>query len=170
MKKEWMERAGKALKKYQYVMLVLLAGVLLLLWPAGEEPRAAESQQGEEAQDPFQIGSLEDRLEAALSQVEGAGEVTVVLTLREGPQAMPLQDLRESGEGSGQSRESSAVLLSRGSGGQELAVLQQLGPEYRGALVVSPGGDDPRVRLALSNAISALTGLGADKITICKGK
>lgn len=169
MKKEWMERAGKALKKYQYVLLVLLVGVLLLLWPAGEEPRAAESLQ-EETQDPFQIGSLEARLEAALSQVEGAGEVTVVLTLRESPQAMPLQDLRESGEGSGQSRESSAVLLSRGSGGQELAVLQQLGPEYRGALVVSPGGDDPRVRLALSNAISALTGLGADKITICKGK
>ena len=40
----------------------------------------------------------------------------------------------------------------------------------QGALVVAQGSDDPRVKLALSEGVSALTGLGADQISICKGK
>ena len=37
------------------------------------------------------------------------------------------------------------------------------------ALVVCPGGNDPAVKLQISEAVAALTGLGADKISICKG-
>ena len=61
-------------------------------------------------------------------------------------------------------------MASKGSGAQEPVTLQELGPGYQGALVVAQGGDDPQVRLALSEAVSALTGLGMDKISICKGK
>ena len=49
-------------------------------------------------------------------------------------------------------------------------MIQQLGPVYQGALVVCSGGDDPQVKLALYEAVSALTGLRTDKISICKGK
>lgn len=43
-------------------------------------------------------------------------------------------------------------------------------PGYQGALVVADGGDSPQIRLELCRIVSALTGLGADKITISKGK
>ena len=42
-------------------------------------------------------------------------------------------------------------------------------PEKGVALVVCPGGNDPAVKLQISEAVAALTGLGADKISICKG-
>ena len=166
--KEWAQKALKTVGKYQYVLLVILVGVLLLLWPSGEGKTSAPPTA--EAEEPFRVEELEEKLERALSQVEGAGEVTVVLTVRDGPRQVVAQD-GSATEGESQStRTDETVLLSKGSGAQEPAVLQQLGPEYRGALVVSTGGGDPQVRLALSKAVSALTGLGADKITICKGK
>lgn len=165
------ELAGRAVKyvqKYKYVLLLLLVGVILLLWPTGKAVETGETPAPEA--DWFRTAELEERLEAALSQIEGAGKVTVVLTLREAPRQVMAQDGKAS-EGNGQqSRETSTVLVSRGSGVQETVPLTQVGPSYQGALVVAAGAGDPRVRLALSDAISALTGLGADKISISKGK
>jgi stage III sporulation protein AG len=39
-----------------------------------------------------------------------------------------------------------------------------------GAIVVCQGGDQPTVRLAILDAVSKVTGLGADKISILKMK
>ena len=160
-------RWAEALKRYKYVFLVAAVGVLLLLWPAGE---SQEKAAGAEEPDLFQAAQLERKLEKALSQVEGAGEVSVVLTLDAGPRQVIAQDGTAVQEADKTSRETTSVLLSKGSGTQEAVRLQELAPAYRGALVVAQGGDDPLVRLALNQAVSALTGLGADQISICKGK
>lgn len=160
-------RWAEALKRYKYVFLVAAVGVLLLLWPAGE---SQEKAAGAEEPDLFQAVQLERKLEKALSQVEGAGEVSVVLTLDAGPRQVIAQDGTAVQEADKTSRETTSVLLSKGSGTQEAVRLQELAPAYRGALVVAQGGDDPLVRLALNQAVSALTGLGADQISICKGK
>ena len=61
------------------------------------------------------------------------------------------------------------MVVSKGSGNEETVALQELAPQYQGALVVCPGGNDPAVKLQISEAVAALTGLGADKISICKG-
>lgn len=168
MKAEEMGRRWwEALKRYKYVFLVAAVGAALLLWPAGETGQAPETL---EEPDLFQTAQLERKLERALSQVEGAGEVTVVLTLDAGPRQVIAQDGSSVQEGERTSRETTSVLLSKGDRSQEAVRLQQLAPGYRGALVVAQGSDDPRVRLALSEAVSALTGLGADQISICKGK
>ena len=37
-------------------------------------------------------------------------------------------------------------------------------------VVVCPGGEDPAVQLRLVEAVADLTGLGTDRITICKGR
>ena len=167
--KEWGEKLRLALGKCKYVLLVGLVGAVLLLLPTGEKTgqnaRAAAAET-----DLFQLESMERRLETALSRVEGAGEVTVVLTLKDGPRQVLAQDGSASEGDSQTTRETSTVMASKGSGTQEPVALQELGPCYRGALVVAPGAGDPQVRLALSEAVSALTGLGADKISICKGK
>lgn len=167
--KEWFKKAGKTLGKYKYVLLVALVGAVLLVWPVGEKEEPA-STGATVIEDLFQVNQMEKKLERALSQVEGAGDVTVVLTLQGGPRQVLAQDGSATEEDSRISRETSTILLSKGSGYQEPAVVQQLGPEYQGALVVCRGGNDPQVKLALYEAVSALTGLRADKISICKGK
>lgn len=166
---EWAEKGLTGLKKYRYVLLVALVGVVLLAWPSGES-RGEAAPAAETEADVFETAGMEEKLEKTLSQIRGAGKVTVALALEKSPRQILAQD-GSAAEGEGQTRrETSTVLVSNGSGGQEPALLQRVGPEYRGALVVSEGGDDPQVRLALSEAVSALTGLGTDKITICKGK
>lgn len=165
----WSKRAAEALKKYQYVLLVALAGVVLLLWPSGEREKTAQAPPAAVA-DPFQTATLERRLEQALSQISGAGEVSVVLTLKETPRQVVAQDGSATEGGAQTSRELVTVLASGGSGVQEPVLLQQLSPAYQGALVVAQGGSDPNVRLAISGAVSALTGLGTDRISICTGK
>ena len=166
--REWLKRMTGALGKYKYVLLVALVGALLLVWPTGEKEKTTSPETAREQ--IFKVDQIERRLEKALAQIEGAGEVTVVLTLQGGPRQVLAQDGSATEEESRTSRETSTILLSKGSGYQEPAVVQELGPVYQGALVVSQGGDDPRVKLALYEAVSALTGLGADKISICKGK
>lgn len=164
---KWKGKGWEWLKKYRYVLATAAVGVLLLIWPAG---KGEAPVQEEEKEDIFQTAQMEQRLERALSRVEGAGQVTVVLTVRESPRQVLAQDGKASEDNGRTSREVSTLVLSKGTAGQEAAVLQEMGPEYRGALVVASGGDDPQVRLQLSDAVSALTGLGADKIMICKGK
>ncbi len=59
-----------------------------------------------------------------------------------------------------------AELLSRIDGVGDAAVLLS----ERGAVVVCAGAENAQVRLAVTNAVSAYTGLGSDKITVMKMK
>lgn len=62
------------------------------------------------------------------------------------------------------------VTVGRGAGNQDVVSLQTVAPQFRGALVVCPGGGDPQVRLRLIEAVSALTGLGANRVSVCQGE
>ena len=161
--------AGKIkgyLEKYRLVLLVILAGLLLLMLPLGEREEEPVKTAGETAVS-FDLAAMETRLAEALSRIDGAGEVTVVLTVQNGPRQVLAQDVdRRTGEG----ENTETVVLSRGGSAQETVTVQELYPSYQGALLICEGGDDPNVRLKLTEATSALTGLGADKISISKGK
>ena len=62
------------------------------------------------------------------------------------------------------------VTLGRGSGTQDVVVTRERYPSYQGAVVVCEGAGDAAVRLALTEAVSALTGLSADRISIVQWK
>ena len=164
------KKALKALGRYKYVLLIMLVGVLLLLLP--DSDRAAEK--GEQAaaavEEDFSVEALEKKLESTLSEIDGAGQVQVMLTVQSGMKRVLAQDESLEQEDSAVKRESQTVVVSTGSGMQETVLVQQIYPQFQGALVVATGGGDPAVQLKLTEAVAALTGLGADKISICKGK
>ena len=109
-----------------------------------------------------------EQMEEAAALV-GAGKVKVVLTLRSGTRQILATDGKTTEKGESIDSQVSTVVVSKGSGNEETVALQELAPQYQGALVVCPGGNDPAVKLQISEAVAALTGLGADKISICKG-
>ena len=163
----WMERWKELLKPYQTMLLVLAAGVLLMLLPGGDSDRQEqEVVRVTGTQELFDLDRFEQRLAETLSEIEGAGEATVLLTMKSGSRQVLAQDLERDGE----RRSTSTVTLGRGSSGEEPVVLQTVGPQFQGALVICPGGEDPEVRLRIATAVSALTGLGSDCISICKSK
>ncbi len=166
----WGKRFTALLKKNRAVLLVILAGGLLLaLPPLGSRETVREETPlpgATREENELSAEAMEERLSKALSKIDGAGEVTVVLSVKGGVRQVLAQDGRQTqGE-----RTESTVVVSKGSSGEDAVVLQQLSPEYRGALVICPGGDDPAVRLSLTKAVEALTGLGAARITVCKAK
>lgn len=172
----WKDKAVALFGRYKYVGLVLLAGLLLLLWPSRKKEPAAEAQPTPAAvgstEEDFSVAALEEKLAQTLSKIQGAGDVSVMLTVQGGSRRVLAQDSKESREADGGfERQSETVVVSGGTGnGEGPVLLQQLYPRFQGAVVVCQGGGDASVRLKLMEAVSALTGLGTDKIAICKGK
>lgn len=156
-----------ALGKYKYVLLVAALGALLLLWPmekkpADSVPAAVSSTAGADLEE------TEKAMEEILSKISGVGRVDVMLTLHSGGERVLAQDssLRYSGPvQSPDSYERSSQPVTDGNG---VVVTQERYPQYRGALVVCEGGGNDTVRLQVIAAVSALTGLGSDRIAVVK--
>lgn len=152
----------KLLHRYRYALLAVLAGLLLL--GVGGTGRAEQKPQAPAEDSGFDLEETERKLERTLSKISGAGRVSVVLTLREGTRRVLAQDTRTAQD----EQSSTAVIVSQGSGQEQPVPVQNVWPRYQGALVVCDGGDDPGVRLTLVQAVRAVTGLSAERISICK--
>lgn len=166
MKQGWQwfsKRWKEVLGQYRAAFLVLCAGVVLLLLP-GSGRTGAEEAELSAAETGFVLEDFEDRVAEILSQVEGAGETRVLLTVADDGR----RELARDQEQSDGRQTSTVVTVGAGSGRQEVVALRTTTPHFRGALVVCPGGEDPQVRLRLIQSLSALTGLGADRISVCK--
>lgn len=155
------------LKKYKFVALILLVGLVLMLLPSGEKSSTTESESGGET---YSLAETERRLEALLKNVQGVGQVNVMLTLKSGSTLELAEDSSTSMRESETKRESDVVTVSRGSGGEEVVVTRERYPTYQGAVVVCEGGGNSAVRLSVIEAVSVLTGLGSDKITVVQWK
>lgn len=169
MKMDWTKLAEKwksVQGKYQYALLIMVLGVVLMLLPSGHGRDSPPEEKEKLAAEQFDLDRFEQRLERTLSEVEGAGETRVVLTLDSGSRRVLAQDMERDREGGGSS---AVVTVGRGSGQEDVVPLQTLAPKFRGVLVVCPGGGNPQVKLRLTEALTALTGLRAGQIAICAG-
>ena len=126
----------------------------------------ASSAQAAEARD------LETEMEEILSKIAGVGQVQVMLTEDADGEKQLAQDTELSYSGSTKAPEdysrSSEVVLADSGGEDTVVVTRQQYPTYRGALVVCQGGDQADVRLAVTEAVAALTGLSSDRVTVAK--
>ena len=166
MKEHFPAYLKKVADKYKYVLLLGLAGILLMVWPVeGAEDQTAKST---EAQPEAHV-LLEEALEQLLSQMEGVGNVQVLLTVEQGSEAVYAYDRSDSRTDGGGSLQTELVTLSQ-NGGQVPVEVQTTAPVYRGAAVVCEGGGSPSVCLLVTQMIQSLTGLPADRIVITKMK
>ena len=168
------EKWKKVWDRYKFVALVVALGVGLLLFPFGNglsSDRASE--QAVSSADPEESRTeLETEMEQILSRISGVGELHLMLTVESGAEQRLAQDTELSYSGAtaapdDYTRRSETVVVSGGSG--DAPVVTATGaPVYRGALVVCGGGDSPEVRLAVTQAVAALTGLSTERITVMK--
>ena len=164
-----MEKLKDILKKYRFAVLVALAGVVLMLLPAGKQEIEAADTAGEEMS--FSLEETERRMAEVLSAMDGVGRVQVMLTLRSGETLSLAEDSSATLGSGGDVRQDSQVLtVNRGSGKQEVVVTRRLYPTYQGAVVVRQGAGDSHVRLRVLETVSVLTGLSSDKISVVQWK
>lgn len=159
------------LKKYKYAALILLLGIALMLLPFGKKDEVPEAEVQEESlSDEAYAQALEQRLQDMLSQVNGAGQVRVMLTLQTGSRTEYQTDTQLTDSGTQSQEERKTVILSEGSAYDKAAVSAVQYPRFQGALILCQGADQSTVRLDLVNAVAALTGLSSGQITVIKMK
>ena len=115
---------------------------------------------------------IQAEMEEILGVMSGVGQVRVMLTKESDGELHLAQntELAYSGNTAAPedySRRSETVLVN-GETGDEAVVTQTGYPSYRGALIVCQGGDRADVKLAVTEAVAALTGLPTDRITVAK--
>lgn len=146
-------------KKYRGAVLVLLCGIALMCLPRQQETKKAAVPEVQQ--------TLEQALEKILSQVSGAGEVRVLLSGQLSETKRYQTDDTQSG--SGELRQETVILT--GENRVQTALVRQTeAATYRGAIVVCQGAENPKVALAVVQAVAAVTGLSTNRITVLKMK
>lgn len=159
------QRINAIFAKYKYPILIVLVGLGLMLLPEHQTTPSAPVP----AETAPQV-TLEERLAAILTQIEGAGQVRVLLTQDSGPETRYQTDFSSESGDSGERRSEDTVVVEDSARVESPLVRQVLEPEYRGAVVLCQGADAPSVRLAIVEAVRCVTGLGADQISVLKMK
>ena len=103
------------------------------------------------------VKAEEQRLTQLLQQINGAGQVQVLLSYRCSAERELATD--DTGE---------PTIISAGGGAQEAVELKTVSPQYLGAVIVCDGADSPQVQLAVTQAVAQFTGLSTDHISVLR--
>ena len=119
------------------VLLLALAGILLLFSGGGLFGVGSKKEEAETDPTAYRI-ALENELAALCSEVKGVGRVSVMITLKEGERTEY--------------------------NGSKVASVSP--PAVLGAAIVCDGGGDEKIRADLTRLVSALLGIGANRVTV----
>ena len=148
-------------KKYRLGILILIIGLVLMIVPDIAKNRVIDEEKV--LQEPVaNTQTVDIQLAEILSSIEGAGRVKVLLTVMEGERTVYQTNMNNT--------QVNTVVITDAQRAQNGLITQILSPVYQGAIVVCQGADSPSVRLAVVEAVSNVTGLGADRISVLKMK
>ncbi len=162
MKKKTLDAMGK----YKYALGILVLGIALMLIPGKISTSSNETLQETAV---VEQTDLANDLAKILCRIDGVGQVEVLLTLAAGEQTIYQQDTDIANGDTGTDRHET-VIITDGDRAQSGLIQQVNPPSYLGAIVVCQGADSPSVKLAVVEAVSRVTGLGADRISVLKMK
>ena len=162
-----------------------LIGVLLLLMshifmasPEQQEEITQVKEQMEQKNDSIER-ELEKRLETVFSNMEGVGQVKVMVTVKNTKASILAKEerkeysLSEEGENKKtqtQKEENTVVMSEDNRGIRTPYIVQETMPEIEGIVIVAQGGDDARIVQMLSEASQALFNVPAHKVAVLKMK
>ena len=115
---------------------------------------------------------LETKLESVLSQIKGAGNVKVMITLDGSPELVYAMDSNEkvsNNTGGSTTTSSSTPILVQTNGATSPLILTEVLPKVKGVIVVSSGANDISIKLDILNSVSTLLDISMDKINVLKG-
>ena len=117
---------------------------------------------------------LEERLEAIVSSIDGAGKTEIMVTLQNGVRYIYASadktsiDTSEKGEESRESRENTenSYIIMETDNGEEALVCTQLMPSVEGVVIVCEGAGDPQVAEQIRAAVTTALGISPNRVCI----
>ena len=148
-------------KRTGLLVVVGLLGLVLLglsSWlPAKSKPEPTAPMPQSTITSDYEA-HLEARLQTLISNLAGAGETRVMVTLQCGEESIYAADTETSADGTAASKH---VIT----GGTGLVETIQT-PQVQGVAVLCQGGEDPAVQTRITALVQALTGVGANHVTV----
>ena len=115
---------------------------------------------------------LEEKLEEIISQIDGAGDVKVMVSVSGSPEIIYVSDTDNktstTTNGSTTTTTSSPIIIGSGANSSGIIKTETL-PDVKGVIVVSSGADKVSIKLDILNAVATLLDISTEKITILKG-
>lgn len=177
MKEQWKARLAAARDlvvplavKYRAVLIVLLAGVLLLASGGrGKRRKRAKHRRQGKGKPRLTLRLLSSSCATGFPRSMGL-LVELMLSLEQSGEAVYAVNTRQttSSGGDTESFESDLTVVSDSDYGETPVTVKNLLPTFRGAVVLCDGAGDAQVRLAVTQAVSTVCGIGADKVTVLK--
>ncbi|MEE1013062.1 MAG: hypothetical protein U0L92_01955 [Clostridia bacterium] len=119
------------------------------------------------------ITRLEERLVKTLSKIDGAGEVSVFVSIESGGEKVLATDIKTESEEAAEENQSESrnqkeesVVLSEKDSGQSPYIIEEKMPVPSGILVIAEGAKNENVKLEIYEAVKALFGLSAHRIKV----
>lgn len=157
-------------KKAMFVLLLGCVGMLLVglseLIPAEKESAKNVSNKNEPDISEREE-ALEERLEIMLSEIEGAGKTSVMLTFDSSKEYFYAENSSEDRKDSENSKESELVIIN-GENGEEPIVIKTAEADIRGVLVICEGGGNALVREKIIEALCALLDIPSNRVSVAK--
>ncbi len=154
----------------------IAAAVLLLVlsfWSENEpaaEPTAVQTLSVEATEQ-----ALEERLVQLLSQVEGAGQVSVMVTLENTAQTVYAQAVQQTSNTATNAQGSSVrsdyatdYVIVGDSGGKQALEETTLQPTIKGVAIVCSGAEDIQVVSRITQLVSTVLGVSSNRICVTK--
>lgn len=182
------ERKKITLKDFgvEKILLIAIAGVILLVtnlseWKARAEPEQTTERQNTAAvsENEAYIEGLENKLVHILENVDGVGQVEVMITLEASRESVlnkddteELETETENSDGTKNERQSSRreneTVLSDENGESAPYVIKELEPAIAGVVIACEGADNNTVAAAVTEAAQVLFGISVNRIKVLK--
>lgn len=149
-------------------MAVIALALLLLAMPKKESAKTdkAEAKGANLSENQScDTDEVEKKLEKILRKVEGAGDVSVMITYKGTAEKVVEKDEKT---GSGQKEETTVYSDTSGNEKSPYVRMEKM-PDVEGVIVVTQGGDNAVVVKELTEAVQALFSVDTHKIRIMKG-
>ena len=167
--------------RVRLLVAVGLLGMGLILCSellAGEEPKKSEPAMKQPEQQNVQQSEqkLQQRLEEIISQIDGVGECSVMLTFEESERSVyAVEDSvsqeqdRQTNSGSSTSQKR-LVLVENGEGGNQPVLEKTVRPQVNGVVVVCQGAKSMTVCQQVTEAVTTVLGIRSTQVCVCPGR
>lgn len=145
--------------KPEYVLLVAAAVAVIALFLSNYS--CAKTQTSADTAAEY-VETLEKKLSTELSKIEGAGKVSVIISVSRGMVSELATETTVTTSAGGEKKEVSSPLLVNG----KPVILGELYPEICGVVITAQGGDKLKVKMAILNAAQIFLNVDAKKIEI----
>jgi len=166
-------------KKNLKIFLLVVLAILILVILFGFEKKEGDDQidsvyKSNHYKTTLEYcAELESKLQSVISKIDGAGQVSVMVSVDGSPELIYANESDEtiSSNSSGttsSSNSSSPIIVNVGGESSALILTEKL-PEVKGVIVVSSGAGNVAVKLNILQAVSTLLNLHTDKVSVLKG-